>query len=351
MTLSLILLIVFSCDEPETTVTDVVHTDGSVTRKIEMRNSKNKFEQPDFQVPFDSTWTISKSFEISSKGDTTWIEKAEKQFPGTEEINKLYRNDPGVNGRLSRQASFSKKFRWFNTEYRFSEIIGNQIPTGYPLSTFLNSEELAYFYSPDYLKFDKEHGADSLKYKRISDSIEIKSMRWLVRNFVSLWIDAFCSLTGPDAGPGLSRSSLKSRENEFAVLLEANQEKFDSLWSKGILPGKLIGEGEAIKYKTEADSAESLATDRLFPNFKDYTVRIAMPGKLTATNGFMDSTRNILWPVGFDYYLTDRYEMWAESKTPNRWAWVVSGLFLLFVAAGIFIKRKNPAGGGIQTKT
>ncbi len=38
-----------SCDEPETVVTNIVHPDGSVTRKIEMRNSKNKFEK--FRTP------------------------------------------------------------------------------------------------------------------------------------------------------------------------------------------------------------------------------------------------------------------------------------------------------------
>ncbi len=53
-----ILTMIFSCDEPETVVTNIVHPDGSVTRKIEMRNIVNKFEPSDFQVPFDSTWIL-----------------------------------------------------------------------------------------------------------------------------------------------------------------------------------------------------------------------------------------------------------------------------------------------------
>ena len=35
----LLLMVVVSCDEPETVVTNIVHPDGSVTRKIEMRYS------------------------------------------------------------------------------------------------------------------------------------------------------------------------------------------------------------------------------------------------------------------------------------------------------------------------
>jgi len=35
---SLIFMMVVSCNEPETVVTDYVHPDGSVTRKIEMKS-------------------------------------------------------------------------------------------------------------------------------------------------------------------------------------------------------------------------------------------------------------------------------------------------------------------------
>ena len=35
---SLSLMLTISCNEPETVVTNIVHADGSVTRKIQMRN-------------------------------------------------------------------------------------------------------------------------------------------------------------------------------------------------------------------------------------------------------------------------------------------------------------------------
>ena len=63
-----------------------------------------------------------------------------------------------------------------------------------------------------------------------------------------------------------------------------------------------------------------------------------MPGKLIGTNGFIDSTKKLIWPVTSDYFLTEPYEMWAESRTRNRWAWIVSGLFLIFVLSGVTIR-------------
>ena len=149
---SLILMMIGSCNEPETVVTNYVHPDGSITRKIEMRNNENRFKKSDFQVPFDSTWVIKDSIEINKKGDTTWIKRAVKEFKNIEAINLVYKSDSGANKDLSRHAGFTKKFKWFNTEFRFSERIDKRLLFGYPIKNFLNKEELRYFYSPESLK-------------------------------------------------------------------------------------------------------------------------------------------------------------------------------------------------------
>jgi hypothetical protein len=334
----LMLMVVVSCDEPDTVVTNIIHIDGSVTRKIEMRNSKNKFEKTDLQVPFDSTWTLTDSYEVSPKGDTTWIKRAEKLFKNVEAINLTYHNDSSINGKIARRACLIKKFRWFNTEYRFSEIVGDQL-SGYPLTDYLNNEEREYFYSPEYIKFNKEHGPDSIHYRKMSDTIKLKTDQWTIKNVASLWLNEFSRLTGPKAGPELSKASLMTREGEFIEIINENQDKFDSLWAKGVLLRKFIGDEDAVKFKTEADSALTLVFNRIFIDFRDYSLRIVMPGKLTGTNGYIDSTRNLLWPVKSDFFITDQYEMWAESKTPNLWAWVVSGIFLVFIFTGIIIKK------------
>ncbi len=61
--ITFILVMIVSCDEPETVVTDIVHPDGSITRRIEMKNIRKKFEVSDVQVPYDSTWTVRDSLE------------------------------------------------------------------------------------------------------------------------------------------------------------------------------------------------------------------------------------------------------------------------------------------------
>jgi hypothetical protein len=336
-----ILLLVISCDEPETLVTNYIHPDGSVTRKIEMRNVVSKFEKSKFQVPFDSTWTVRDSIEISSKGDTTWVKRAEKLFSSVAEINNAYKQDSGGNRNFARNATLRKSFRWFNTSYRFSENIEKEMENGYPVSDFLNAEELAYFYSPESLREEQGKSADSLKYKALSDSVNIKSEKWMMHSMFAEWIGDFSKLTSGRGSEEMIRN-LKQHEADYLETIEKKyNEKFDSLWEAGVILSELVGDENAKKFRTEADSAISLATSKVFSDFKSYSMRIVMPGRLTATNGYIDSSRLLLWPVSSDYFLTQPYEMWAESKVTNLWAWIISGLFLLFVLTGVIIKNKK----------
>ena len=107
----------------------------------------------------------------------------------------------------------------------------------------------------------------------------------------------------------------------------------------GILLKEFLGDVNGLKYKTEADSAISIVTSNIWMDFKDYSVKIVMPGKVIGTNGFITSNEGILWPVKSDYFMTEPYEMWAESKVPNKWAWIVSVLFLTFVISGIILRK------------
>ena len=339
--ISMVLAIAASCNEPETVVTNIVHADGTVTRRIEMKNFENKFEVSDLQVPFDSTWTITDSLEISREGDTIWVKRAEKLFSGVDEINLSYLADSGANKEIKRHAEFSRKFRWFNTEYRFSEIIDKKMSYGYPVKNFLSEDELKWFYSPGSFTDEKLNGADSLRFRAFNDTVDKKIEEWYVKSLVSEWIGEFTKLTGDSADNGMGFEALKQREDEFAAIVLTNSEHFDSLWVEGALFREFIGEANAIRYKTEADSASVLAADHFWVSFSDYTLRTVMPGKLTGTNGFADSSGVLLWPVSSDYFLTEQYEMFSESKVSNLWAWICSGIFVLFVGLGIIIRKKG----------
>lgn len=341
----MLLMFVVSCDEPETVVTNIVHADGTITRQIEMRspndNSAERFKPSDLQVPFDNSWITTDSLEVSSKGDTIWVKRVEKLFLSVDEINMNYQKDSGANKNISRNSIFEKRFRWFNTVYRFAEKIDKKMEFGYPLSDFLSEEELIFFYSPESIKEVYQNGPDSTKFRSFGDSLDSKTDQWLTKSLVSEWIGMFSNLTKTAAVGDLSFLSLKAREDEFVKTITSNEKNFDSLWTNGIILRELIGEQNALKFKMEADSAINIVTNNLLLDFKEYSVRIIMPGKLISTNGYKDSSSVLLWPVKSDFFLTEPYEMWAESKITNIWAWVISGLFVIFVFTGLVIRIKK----------
>ena len=345
--ITIIFIFITSCDEPVTVVTNIVHTDGSVTRKLEMRSSARKssdrFKLSGIQVPFDSTWTVRDSLETSEKGDTTWVRRAEKLFKNSEEINSSYKVDSGANHEIIREAAFARKFRWFNTEFRFAEKVYNKMQFGYPVADFLDDEELDFFYSPESIKDKNKNSPDSLRYRVLEDTIQYKTDYWLTKSLVSEWFGIFAKHTEGRAGSELSYEALKTHEDKIVKMLTQEEINFDSLWSEGILLRELIGDDYARKFKNEADSSLEIVTNNLMLDFKEYSMRFVMPGKVTATNGFIDSSNGLLWPVKSDYFLTEPYVMWAESKVANWWVWIVSGLFIAFVLVGLIVRVKRKA--------
>ena len=314
---------------------------GSITRKIEMRKKDNKFKIKDIQVPLDSTWVTTDSCEISLKGDTTWVIRAVKDFRNAGELNLAYQADSGCNRSTKRYASFSKRFRWFNTIYRFSETIMNRFKYGSPVSEFLNKEELRWFYSPSGENAAKLNGPDSLRYKSLSDTVDIRKDEWFFNTIVSEWIGEFSEQLGPDIESDMSKDSLKEREGILLDIIKAHDDDIDSLWKSGYILKEFIGESNSLKYRSEADSAMEIVEDRILSRFVGYTVRISMPGKLISSNGFADSSQLLVWPVSDEYFLTEPYEMWAQSKIPNIWAWIVSAFFVAFVITGIIVRKKK----------
>ncbi len=336
--ISFIIIMTASCGEPETVVTDIVHTDGSITRKIEMKKFENVFNISGVQVPYDSTWSIRDSLEITEEGDTIYIRRAEKLFVSVDEINKDYLSDSTLNMDVRRRAEFRKRFKWFNTEYRYEAVVEKTMTYGYPVSDFLDEDEIDWFYSPENITGEKLNGPDSLRFEAFSDSVDRKIEEWTFRSLVSEWIGEFSNLTKGRADGDMTVEALKAREDEFIEIIRRGEEHFDSLWSNGIMLKEFIGEGNAVKYQTEADSAVNIVSEHLWVDFSRYVQRIVMPGEIIGTNGFIDSTKALSWPVHSDFFMTEPYIMFAESKIPNRWAWIVSGIFLLFVLAGIIFR-------------
>ncbi len=331
--------ILFSCDSYETTVINSVHADGSVARVVVMRNDESaQFEPEEFKVPLDSTWKTEIGIEVDGESDTTWVLTAEKYFKNVEEMNRNYEADTGRNGNLNRHVSFIKKFRWFTTIFRFSERVERTMEVDCPVNDFLTDEELDFFYLPHSIQKMAETGPDSLEIKALLSSIEEKTEAWYTTCLVRRGLSAFSGMYLIHGHEELSREEIMSKESEIMALMEEDMDQ-DSLFNS------VFGEGFVREYKQLIDSTITIFEEELSLslNASSYDIKTRMPGKIIATNGYLgfveggDPVKEVMWTVSGEYFLSENYDMWVESRVNNYYIWVISILFIIFAITGFIL--------------
>ena len=321
-----LLLIVVSCEDPETTVTNYVRRDGSVLRKAELKYNKDELDLNDFGVPVDSTWKLHDSISISSEGDTLWFLLAGKLFVSVDDINKAYLADSGENSIVPRIASFHTSFKWFTTTLRFNEKCERSLSHGYPAGKYLTPAEMQFMDLPSVIREEMLAGPDSLKYRELNDSLDTHTEMWLVRSLISEWIEdagALCTASGKDT---LITQVLRSHETEFDGLIKLESD-FDKTCS-GILGDSLFK-----KYKPALDSAMKISEEKFNRSFsfKSYTMKTVLPLKAISSNGYTMPGGEIAWPVKGEFFLTEDYIMWAETRDINYRAIFLTALALIVI--------------------
>lgn len=331
--LMFIMMLFSSCGGPDALLINMVRKDGSIERKVILTYHKDEFDLADCQVPVDSTWNITKSYDVSEDGDTTYSLTAEKEFESVDMVNKLYDEYEGSNPLMNRKAGFSKKFRWFNTVYRYTETVERAL-RGVEPEDFFSKQELDYFYMPEKLIDELLEGPDSTRIKEdILKPLEDKEEEWfsksLVRAFVIKIVDTIS--VNPDIKVDTSQLFAKEEDLSYSMFEDMQEQQ---------LVDSLLGVGFYENNRTLVDTLLSDVEDEFLVALEtdSYLVQTYMPGELTSTNGYIDEDGNILWEVEGEVFLSSDFNMWAESKTINLWAWIITGAFLLFVITGLIVK-------------
>lgn len=102
---------------------------------------------------------------------------------------------------------------------------------------------------------------------------------------------------------------------------------YDNYWEKLC---KAADDPEMILCNKETEAMIRLLSDELSPKQKLVFIFIDL-----------ENTHGILWSVMGDYFLTEDYTMWVESRVNNNFAWIISGLFLAFAMIGLIRYRQK----------
>lgn len=318
-------LILSACLEIETTTE--VHQDGSLSRTIVFAGDSSGLPTCLRVLGIDSSWAL----ETKPPEGKKWTIVATRTFPSVEEMARVL---AGTRGRtIQITPRLEKNFRWFFTQYRYSETWARVILIDeVPLSDYLSSQEIeAIKQGLDKEMPDKSRG-DSLAHKEMGDRI----MLWDSRNNFEAYYRGFLAGVTALGDPALTPAQVESKKEE---LFQATfkQAGFRDSKLKGFRESfeRVLGTSTVLKAFAANEAGIRDVEQKL--KFQDevdgpvYRVNVVVPGIITSTNATSVEGTRVDWKDFMTYCWFGDFDMWVESSVVNWWAIIFSAAVLVFI--------------------
>lgn len=242
---------------------------------------------------------------------------------------------------LKSRAQLHRRFRWFYTEYDFTETIEG-LADSFPLP-FADVQLLSYWFTGEPNLIAGLTGAEAAE--RLSE-METKVTHWLNDNFCHIIFhfiaDHYDSITAPpvprDRFVQLQDSLANYLMKEGAVLWLSNTELSqlmrDFFHSDAYAP--FFDDETPVSKQLNDELAHSLT---IFALSVPYTLQ--MPGTITdAGSGSLNPDGIIHYPFTGERLIPKDYVIHATSRVSHPWAYVVTILIIL-LAIGSFLYRRR----------
>lgn len=351
--LSILILLLFleGCDGPPNySIYTRVHPDGSCERTLIVKDEEiEDLDSKGFPISVDSTWTfifkVDTVFKEECDTSMSYLDTTfyyHKWFQSVEELNKEYADSNNYYAQLNRSVKLEKKFRWFYTIYKYTETYG-KLYEGEPLSNYVSEEEYSAMESgSDSLPIFE--GMDSLAIKQKKDSIDDQYFRWLLKSLFTPYYNALNNQLRNSQNLNKYVESLESNKDKLLNSFDFFEAGYDTLY---VIADSLINAGGdvlALRDKKDSvmldvyDNYETWA-DAYFSYPLDYTLN--MPGELLVTNADSIKGDTLQFIFACDDFLTEDYEMIAETRIVNKWSFYVSSIIILLALIAILIGRRK----------
>jgi hypothetical protein len=323
LSLILMLLLLFSACR-EVTVTTKVNSDGTFTRIITVTGKdSSEVAKPDLPFPVNETWEQKSSQDPSDS--TIYIKTYTRTFRNSDELNAEIKSDTSKYKNLEKEISVTKRFRFFFSYLNFKEVYKSANPfTKLDYHDYLTEEEIQWNSG---LKIPVS-AVDSTRKKEAEDKVlaflvasatsEIESIiRGGIKNLNNpLLNSADISVYHDSLYKAMERFDFKGENDLIQCYVNWSGNK-DFLLLTGLEPPIF----EDFMKKTKALEA-------IF-ELEGYTEEVELPGLITATNSSMLNGNQVRWDFQPMSVMVRDFEMFAESRVINYWAFVILGIVIL----------------------
>jgi len=244
-----------------------------------------------------------------------------------------------LNGvRLRSEAKLDKRFRWFYTEYTFTETfycVGDTFKL--PVTDYADKAEISYWFTGRPNLLEGMSGAEASQ--KLSD-MEPKITKWLNDNLFKVGFDFIIANYDSITNPPVSKERFIELQDSLVHFIMEGEEDILTARPDDKLREFFHSDAYAMFFDEDNPLGEKLNKEfmnRLNIFWFNVPYTLSMPGKVTdAGNGTLQPDGTILYPFTGERLIPQDYTITATSRKTNVWACVVSVLIIL-LALGSFL--------------
>lgn len=246
-----------------------------------------------------------------------------------------------LNGvQLQAKSSLTKQFRWFYTDYTFTEVFGSVADNfNLPLSDYVEDDVASFWFTgqPNILQ-----GLSGAEIAEKIEPMESAVTNWLNDNIFKLSFDFIVSHYDSVNNPPISREQFVAQRDSLKKYIMKEGDG-DVLWTdhKKIFKNFFHSDAYAFFFdETPSGIALEKENAKLLNIFNlsvPYT--LVMPGKITDAGTGVCQNDTIFYPLTGERLIPHDYTITASSRVTNYWAYVVTVLVIIIAVCGVLYKK------------
>lgn len=364
----MLVLIMASCKNKDDRMLTVINEDGTCSREYTFHTTQQWLSaspDEDYDSIVDKTWERSWSvlgvdsvrypvplteaqldsmqeLDLSKPLGNLLMVHAKKEYQSVEEMSaNLYRPEQHhlvkAEG-IKATSKLEKRFKWFYTDYTFTETFTCEDSTLFPipLSRFLSADTVSYWFTG---QPDLAQGLSGAEAKELLDGIEKKVNQWTNAN----WFYEICNMIIANydqiQNPPVSKERFSSVRDSLVMQpcvlnAEATEGAGDHITD---LIDKTF---QSDAYKQFLQTYEGAFGAYGILSFgTNYDLQ--MPGTVTDAGMGQYDGDVIHYRLGGERMIPGSYTITASSRVTNIWAFIATGLIVLFAIGTFFFRKKR----------
>ncbi len=345
-------LLLTACNPVKMKMHTTIYADGSCIRDVSYSNVMPKAMRDSVWPDGKTGWSqpmpeclnidaFCKSHTDIGKGDTVTTTFS-CPFSNVEEM--CGQTPLQLNGtRLKSKAKLDKRFRWFYTDYTFTETflcVGDTFKLD--AKTYANKDIVSYWFTGEPNLVQGLSGAEaSLKLNEIEPFVS----RWLNDNLFKVVFDYVVSRYDSIPSPPVSRERFcELHDSLFNHLVQDRDDLLLYAHAGDAFRDFFHSDAYGMFFDDETPLGKELNTElcnRLNIFWFNVPYTLTMPGTVIDTGRGTQYGDIIFYPFTGERLIPGDYTVTATSRVTNYWAYVVTLLVMAIAVTGIFYRRKK----------